>query len=132
MSDVAITTTLDGNGSAHRIGIPPTPEWWALAGCRSTEPTDWIVERGGSEQLKRLRSICGACPTSGACLKESMALDLSVRRDGLLRCGTTGRGWGAVEELVDELDPSTPEEWSVLAAWCVDGDVKRPRRVVAA
>ena len=126
MSDTA-TTTLDGNGSAHRIGIPPIPEWWALAGCRSTDPAEWVVEQHAFAQVKRLRAICAGCPAGGACLEDAMSLDPSMRHLGLFRCGTTGRAWVAVEQLVAELDPSTPDEWSVLAAWCVDGDVKRPR-----
>jgi hypothetical protein len=30
--------------------------------------------------------------------------------------------------LVEELKPATPEDWSTFASWCVDGDVKKPRR----
>ena len=63
-----------------------------------------------------------------------MALDHDVRHLGAMRCGTSGRNWLAVEQLVRELQPSTPDEWSVLSAWVVDGEVKTPpqRRNTAA
>lgn len=128
MSDVTATTTGDGSGRAHRLGIPPAPHWWALAGCRGGDPGEWVIRRGDRDQLRALRAMCAACPASGECLADVMSLDSRVRHEGVMRAGISGRGWYAVERLVSELDPSTPHEWSVIAAWCVDGDVGSPRR----
>ena len=116
--------TLDGNGGACRIGIPPVPEWWSLAACRGTDPDEWIVRRGDHPQRSLLLSHCRRCPVAGDCLEEALTLDRDVRHFGAMRCGTSGRNWLAVEQLVAELEPSTPDEWSVLSAWIVDGEVK--------
>jgi hypothetical protein len=45
---------------------------------------------------------------------------------GPVRVGVSGiKGWRPVERAVDELAPRTLEDWRVLAAWVVDGDMRR-------
>jgi hypothetical protein len=128
MSDVTMTTTLQGDGGAVRIGIPTTPDWWTLAACRADGADRWVVERGRQGHLAELKAICAACPAAGDCLRDAFTLDPNVRRVGLVRCGTTGRSWIAVEALVAELQPSSDAEWSTVAAHVVDGDVRSVRR----
>jgi hypothetical protein len=124
----ALVTTLEGHADRERIDVPVTPVWWSLASCRGDGADSWIVERGNPEQLAALRKMCAGCPVSGDCLADAISLEANVRHVGPVRCGITGRGWHLVEALVAELQPATPEEWSVVAAWCVDGDVKKPGR----
>jgi hypothetical protein len=124
----ALVTTLEGHADRERIDVPVTPVWWALASCRGDCPDKWIVERGNPDQLAALRKVCAGCPSSGDCLADAMDMPSEVRHIGLLRAGTTGRGWCPVEALVAELDPQTVAEWATVAAWAVDGDIVALRR----
>ena len=128
----AFTVTLDGRGNTARPDIPPRPDWWSLASCLGDGPDEWVVRRGDAPQLRTLRAKCAACPAAGACLEDAMTLDNQTRELGPLRVGTTGKSWLAVERLVEELQPSTDAEWTVLASWIVDGDVRTRKKQTAA
>ena len=129
MDAASLIVTLEGSGGRHLPYVPERPDWWRDAACRESDPSEWIVERDRAGQLKTLRQVCARCPVAGECLRDALVeLDPYIRRYGAMRSGITGSGWSAVEALVAELDPSTPDDWSVLASWCVDGDLRESKR----
>lgn len=113
----AAAGTLD---AVRLVSIPAPPSWWSSAACLGDGASAWMARTGGAG-VGELRRTCARCPVAGECLSDAMDLPERLRVLGPMRCGITGvRAWAAVVRLVDELAPTTAEDWRVLAAWLVD------------
>jgi hypothetical protein len=85
-----------------------------------------MVDEGDARKVQRLRRVCAGCPVAGECLRDASELPGLLRHMGPVRVGVTGfEAWRPVERVVAELGPRTLEDWRVVAAWVVDGDLRR-------
>ena len=100
------------------------PSWHEQAACRGD--ARWLVDDGRvGKGLGPLRQVCRSCPVAGACLAEALGLPAPMRHAGVLRCGVNGpEAWQYAERVVAELGPVTPEDWSAVATWLLDGDLE--------
>lgn len=73
-----------------------TPTWWAEASCLGSGVGQWVVGPGDTRQMRRLQTICAACPVRPECLADAMSEPIEVRLIGPMRAGISGRAWRQV------------------------------------
>lgn len=89
-----------------------------------------MIDAGANAKLERLRAVCRACPVAGECLQAAFDMPASDRVYGPVRVGLSGpAGWRRAEVAVEELAPSTADDWAAMADLLLEPFVLHARPV---